>query len=391
MSHELRNDPSLLERQQARMKWQQQKQQSFFNASDHTMQNMFSTSMPLAQTNETFTGLLSGHNGLDIVKPDPGLMEDWAGFGDHLSYGYMNQNSIMPLGADQSFVHGNSVSVSTSVTVSVSPKKRKADKGQSLEVVTEKEKKLKGCAEEGDSKITHQNSNNSDKATGDNKSSNSKGASTNTSSKDKSKVSEVQKPDYIHVRARRGQATDSHSLAERVRREKISERMKYLQDLVPGCNKITGKAGMLDEIINYVQSLQKQVEFLSMKLATVNPELDFNIDNVFAKEMFQPSTSEFQGLGCTSETPNPAYFQLNSLDQVYCGLDMGINSAEMALRRSLTAPMSIPETFMDSSCFNQILPSAMWDGDLQNLCKMEFEQGTLIPIQSHQYTGKVIN
>lgn len=48
-----------------------------------------------------------------------------------------------------------------------------------------------------------------------------------------------------------------------VRREKISERMKYLQDLVPGCNKITGKAGMLDEIINYVQSLQRQVEVIS--------------------------------------------------------------------------------------------------------------------------------
>ncbi|CAN0898608.1 Transcription factor bHLH78 [Linum grandiflorum] len=66
--------------------------------------------------------------------------------------------------------------------------------------------------------------------------------------------------DYIHVRARRGQATDSHSLAERVRREKIGERMKFLQDLVPGCNKVTGKAVMLDEIINYVQSLQRQVE-----------------------------------------------------------------------------------------------------------------------------------
>ncbi|TYG78715.1 hypothetical protein E1A91_D02G081400v1 [Gossypium mustelinum] len=38
----------------------------------------------------------------------------------------------------------------------------------------------------------------------------------------------------------------------KVRREKISERMKYLQDLVPGYNKITGKAGMLNEIINYV-------------------------------------------------------------------------------------------------------------------------------------------
>ncbi|KAF6166414.1 hypothetical protein GIB67_034965 [Kingdonia uniflora] len=91
--------------------------------------------------------------------------------------------------------------------------------------------------------------------------------------------------DYIHVRARRGQATDSHSLAERVRREKISERMKFLQDLVPGCNKVTGKAVMLDEIINYVQSLQRQVEFLSMKLATVNPRLDFNMEALLSKDI----------------------------------------------------------------------------------------------------------
>lgn len=36
--------------------------------------------------------------------------------------------------------------------------------------------------------------------------------------------------------------------------------MKCLQELVPGCNKITGRAGLLDEIINYIQSLQRQVE-----------------------------------------------------------------------------------------------------------------------------------
>ncbi|KAK6153900.1 hypothetical protein DH2020_013539 [Rehmannia glutinosa] len=61
---------------------------------------------------------------------------------------------------------------------------------------------------------------------------------------------------YIHVRARRGQATDSHSLAERVRRERISERMKILQGLVPGCDK-----------------------FLSMKLASLNPMFyDFGMD-----------------------------------------------------------------------------------------------------------------
>ncbi|KAJ8550095.1 hypothetical protein K7X08_033802 [Anisodus acutangulus] len=107
---------------------------------------------------------------------------------------------------------------------------------------------------------------------------------TGNDSKENCKTSEVQKPDYIHVRARRGQATDSHSLAERARREKISKKMKYLQDIVPGCNKVTGKAGMLDEIINYVQSLQKQVEFLSMKLATLNPRLDLNTDNFFTND-----------------------------------------------------------------------------------------------------------
>lgn len=56
--------------------------------------------------------------------------------------------------------------------------------------------------------------------------------------------------------------------------------MKCLQDIVPGCNKVTGKAGMLDEIINYVQSLQQQVEFLSMKLSVLNPQLEFHINEL---------------------------------------------------------------------------------------------------------------
>nr|GLL32104.1 transcription factor bHLH49-like isoform X2 [Ipomoea trifida] len=111
------------------------------------------------------------------------------------------------------------------------------------------------------------------------------------SDKPGSQTSDTPKDEYIHVRARRGQATNSHSLAERVRREKISERMKFLQDLVPGCNKVIGKAVMLDEIINYVQSLQRQVEFLSMKLATINPGLDFNSDVVFPKEISRAACS----------------------------------------------------------------------------------------------------
>eukprot|EP00252_Welwitschia_mirabilis_P007094 TRINITY_DN1816_c0_g1_i1.p1 TRINITY_DN1816_c0_g1~~TRINITY_DN1816_c0_g1_i1.p1 ORF type:complete len:391 (+),score=36.37 TRINITY_DN1816_c0_g1_i1:254-1426(+) len=70
-------------------------------------------------------------------------------------------------------------------------------------------------------------------------------------------------PARPRVRARRGQATDPHSIAERLRRERIAERMKALQELVPNSNK-TDKASMLDEIIEYVKFLQLQVKVLSM-------------------------------------------------------------------------------------------------------------------------------
>ncbi|OEL33664.1 Transcription factor bHLH69 [Dichanthelium oligosanthes] len=48
-----------------------------------------------------------------------------------------------------------------------------------------------------------------------------------------------------------------------LRRERIAERMKALQELVPNANK-TDKASMLDEIIDYVKFLQLQVKVLSM-------------------------------------------------------------------------------------------------------------------------------
>ncbi|XP_047945362.1 transcription factor UNE12-like isoform X1 [Salvia hispanica] len=65
------------------------------------------------------------------------------------------------------------------------------------------------------------------------------------------------------VRARRGQATDPHSIAERLRRERISERIKALQEIVPSCTK-TDRAAMLDEILDYVKFLRLQVKVLSM-------------------------------------------------------------------------------------------------------------------------------
>ncbi|XP_024963139.1 transcription factor bHLH74-like isoform X2 [Cynara cardunculus var. scolymus] len=147
---------------------------------------------------------------------------------------------------------------------------------------------------------------------------------------------------YIHVRAKRGQATNSHSLAERVRRERISERMKLLQELVPGCNKITGKAVMLDEIINYVQSLQQQVEFLSMKLATVNPELNIDIERLVFKDMVHSRGS----------SSNPGF---------------GFSSSHSYPHGSLTG---IPTT---TAPLHPIHPQPVWDNDLHSLLQMGFD------------------
>ncbi|MED6168820.1 hypothetical protein PIB30_015196 [Stylosanthes scabra] len=65
------------------------------------------------------------------------------------------------------------------------------------------------------------------------------------------------------IRAKRGCATHPRSIAERVRRTKISERMRKLQDLVPNMDKQTNTADMLDLAVEYIKELQNQVESLS--------------------------------------------------------------------------------------------------------------------------------
>ncbi|XP_075492007.1 uncharacterized protein LOC142530112 isoform X1 [Primulina tabacum] len=53
-----------------------------------------------------------------------------------------------------------------------------------------------------------------------------------------------------------------HNQSERRRRDRINEKMKALQELVPNANK-TDKASMLDEVIEYLKQLQAQVQMLS--------------------------------------------------------------------------------------------------------------------------------
>ncbi|XP_073103420.1 transcription factor bHLH49 isoform X1 [Elaeis guineensis] len=191
---------------------------------------------------------------------------------------------------------------------------------------------------------------------------------------------EGSKEDYIHVRARRGQATNSHSLAERVRREKISERMKYLQDLVPGCSKVTGKAVMLDEIINYVQSLQRQVEFLSMKLATVNPRVDCNIEGLLSKDLFQFRGGSSSMIGFS---PNMIHPQLHPSQQglVQPGIS-GMGSPSDAVRRAMNAQLTVMSGFKEPT---PQIPN-VWDDELHNV--MQLSYSTNPPLNTKELNGK---
>ncbi|XP_027356050.1 transcription factor bHLH63-like [Abrus precatorius] len=366
------SDMTVLERQKARMKWEQEQGSFFGTGFNAVFSSSSSSSSSLhVENSEAYPGA-----GIVLHKFDmaPATAPPAAGF--DLSCAISRTFSCPPTLPEPKATHFSSIGKECF-------KKRKTHNPKFVAENYKKDKKIKVGVEDGESKITGQTKNNT---TTTNSISNNRETCADASN---SNPSEVQKPDYIHVRARRGQATDSHSLAERVRREKISERMKYLQDLVPGCNKITGKAGMLDEIINYVQSLQRQVEFLSMKLATVNPRLGSNIDDQCEKEVFLACASTFPNTGMSFDITNSSYLQFNSPQQIvsYGGLDMGINSSDIGLRRTISAPVSMPETFLDDSCFNQFLPSSTWEGDFHNLYNLDFDQAPTTSFPSQLFTG----
>ncbi|KAK8558992.1 hypothetical protein V6N12_042281 [Hibiscus sabdariffa] len=55
-----------------------------------------------------------------------------------------------------------------------------------------------------------------------------------------------------------------------------------------------------------------------MKLAIVNPRLDFNIDNLYAKEVFPSCTTNFPAVGNMPSKPtnHPPYLYFNPIQQV---------------------------------------------------------------------------
>lgn len=65
------------------------------------------------------------------------------------------------------------------------------------------------------------------------------------------------------IRAKRGCATHPRSIAERVRRTRISERMKKIQALFPTMDKQTSTSDMLDLAVQSIKDLQKELKTLN--------------------------------------------------------------------------------------------------------------------------------
>ncbi|KAI0493421.1 hypothetical protein KFK09_023537 [Dendrobium nobile] len=98
----------------------------------------------------------------------------------------------------------------------------------------------------------------------------------------------VKKPSSGHAKSgKRSRAAEVHNLSERRRRDRINEKMKALQELIPNCNKVD-KASMLDEAIEYLKTLQLQVQMMSMG------------NGLFMHPMMLPAGMNFQHLRAPS-------------------------------------------------------------------------------------------
>ncbi|XP_040960695.1 transcription factor PIF3 isoform X6 [Gossypium hirsutum] len=106
---------------------------------------------------------------------------------------------------------------------------------------------------------------------------------------------------------KRSRAAEVHNLSERRRRDRINEKMHALQELIPNCNKVD-KASMLDEAIDYLKTLQLQVQIMSMRAGLSVPPmmLPTGMQHMHATQMAYFSSMGFgMGLGMGFGMPFP--------------------------------------------------------------------------------------
>ncbi|KAG8067107.1 hypothetical protein GUJ93_ZPchr0005g15459 [Zizania palustris] len=114
--------------------------------------------------------------------------------------------------------------------------------------------------------------------------------------------------------SKRSRTAEVHNMSERRRRDRINEKMRALQELIPNCNKID-KASMLEEAIEYLKTLQLQVQMMSMGTGLCVPP------------MLLPAAAALQHLQMQQMAPMAAHF--SHLGAMGLGFGMAAGAFDM--------------------------------------------------------------
>uniref|UniRef100_A0A1J3HTF9 Transcription factor UNE10 n=1 Tax=Noccaea caerulescens TaxID=107243 RepID=A0A1J3HTF9_NOCCA len=115
------------------------------------------------------------------------------------------------------------------------------------------------------------------------------------------------------VSTKRSRAAAIHNQSERKRRDKINQRMKTLQKLVPNSSK-TDKASMLDEVIEYLKQLQAQVSMMG-RMNMPSMMLPMAMQQHQQQQLQLSLMSNPMGLGIGMGMPGLGLLDLNSMNR----------------------------------------------------------------------------
>ncbi|XP_024170007.1 transcription factor PIF7 isoform X1 [Rosa chinensis] len=148
-------------------------------------------------------------------------------------------------------------------------------------------------------------------------------------------------------RSRSRRVAAIHNQSERKRRDRINQKMKALQRLVPNADK-TDKASMLDEVIKYLEQLQAQVQMMNSMRNNMHPHMNMMMPLGMQQQQHLHQMSVLARMGMTPVVPG--------------SLGMGMldvsNMARIAPHQSLQQPLihPTPASFLPPFMVPQLMP-----------------------------------
>ncbi|KAK9120622.1 hypothetical protein Syun_018239 [Stephania yunnanensis] len=155
-----------------------------------------------------------------------------------------------------------------------------------------------------------------------------------------------------YTSTKRSRAAAIHNQSERKRRDKINQKMKTLQKLVPNSSK-TDKASMLDEVIEYLKQLQAQIQIMS-RMGMPNMMMNMTMQQQLQMSMMAQMGLAGMGMGMGMMDMNPM-----------------ARAAAGGLARLPSPAMLNPASFLHSM--------ASWDGAAADHHRMPPVPGSALP------------